>query len=101
MADVLKKLGSGTLTTSSATLYTAPASTQAIVKCITLCNKTSSAATATITFDSVNIINTHSIAAYDSLVVPLTHIIEAEDLIAGLAGTGSAIDYYISGMEVS
>jgi hypothetical protein len=100
MANALKKLASGTLADSSGTLYTATA-VQAIVKSITLCNKTDTAATATITFDSVNVINTHSIAAYDSLVIQMTHIIESGDIIAGEAGTASAIDYYISGVEVS
>lgn len=101
MADVLKKLASGTLGTANATLYTAPAATQAIVKNIVLTNKTGTAATATIKFDGINIAAAHSIAAYDSLVIPMTHIIEATKLIEGLAGTVTAIDYYISGIEVS
>ena len=36
MADTLKLLGKGTLTTSEATLYTVPASTTTIVKSIIL-----------------------------------------------------------------
>jgi len=101
MADTLKKLASGTLGTSSGTLYTAGAGVTAIVKEITLCNKTGTAATATILFDGVNIATAHSIAANDTLLLPMRSIVEATKLITGLAGTGSAIDYYISGIEVT
>jgi hypothetical protein len=101
MADTLKMLGKGTLGTSSGTLYTAPSATKVIIKEMSLCNKTASAATATILFDGVNICADHSIAANDTLLLPMHHIIEATKLITGLAGTGSAIDYYISGIEVA
>jgi hypothetical protein len=101
MADTLKKLASGTLGTGNATLYTAGAATKAIVKSIALCNKTATAATATIKFDGINIVAAHSIAGNDTLILPMTQIVEATKLIEGLAGTGSAIDYYISGIEVT
>lgn len=100
MADTLKNLGKGTLSDSSGTLYTAPAATKVIVKEIVLCNKTASAATATLTFDGANVINARSIDAHDSLIIELHSIIEPTKLIAGLAGTAAAIDYYISGIEV-
>lgn len=100
MADTLKMLAKGTLGTVSATLYTAPASTKAIVKEIVLCNKTATDATATITFDGTNVVWTKTVPLKDSLVIPLTSIIEADKIIAGLAGTTTAIDYYISGIEV-
>lgn len=100
MADTLKKLCSGTLSTTAGTLYTASTSVQAIVKCISLCNKSTSAATASVLFDGVNIICGHSIAANDSLSIPVTHIVEPSKLITGLAGTSSVVDYYFSGIEV-
>lgn len=100
MADTLKQLYKGTLTTSSATLYTVPTSTTAIIKEIILTNKTDTAATATITFDGSTIVGAKSIAANDTLVIELHSIIPAAAIIAGLAGTGSAIDIYISGIEV-
>jgi hypothetical protein len=101
MADTLKCLAAGTLTASSATLYTAGSSTTVIVKEIILCNKTSSAATATMTFAGTNVIYAKSIAVDDTLVIELHSILSASAVIAGLASAASAIDYYISGIEVS
>lgn len=101
MAYTPKTLASGTLGTSSTTLYTVPASTTAIVKEVVLCNKTGSAATATITFDGKNIIAAKSIPANDTLVVPLSSVLATGKIIAGLASAGSAIDHYISGIEVN
>jgi len=100
MADTLKTLYSGTLGTGSGTLYTVPASTTTIVTELILANKTSSAATATITFDGKTIVGAKSIPANDSLVIKLNSVLETTKIIAGLAGTGSAIDCYISGIEV-
>jgi len=101
MADTLKKLGSGTLTTGSVTLYTTPAATKAIVKSIILCNYTASDATVTIAFAGVNVIYTHTIASYDTLTVQITGVLEATTTITGLASAGTAITYYISGIEVN
>lgn len=100
MADTLKTLYSGTLGTASATLYTVPASTTAIIKEIVLCNKTASAATATITFDGINIVNGKSIASNDTLVIELHSILATTKILAGLAGTDAAIDCFVSGIEV-
>ena len=101
MADTLKTLYGGTLGTASATLYTVPASTTAIIKEIVLCNKTASAATATITFDGINIVAAKSIAANDTLVIELHSIFAATKILAGLSGTASAIDCFVSGIEVA
>ncbi len=100
MADTLKKLASGTLGTTEATLYTVPASTKTIVKSIILCNKTSSDKYATITFAGTDVIYQHTVKAKDTLVVQMTAILEASATIAGLASVASAINYYISGIEV-
>jgi hypothetical protein len=95
----IKNLYGGTLGTGSATLYTA--TNKAIVKEIILCNKTASAATATITFDGKSVIGAKSIAANDTLIIPLNSVIESGKIIAGLSGTASAIDCYISAVEVA
>ena len=104
MATTDKRLCAGTLSDSNATLYTAPSASGAytIVKAITLCNKTATDATATIKLDGVEIIAGHTISAYDTITIPfIDQIIEASDLIEGLADTVSAINYYISGKEVT
>lgn len=100
MADALKNLFHGTLGITSASLYTVPTVTQTILKEIVLCNKTATAATATITIDGTNIIPAKSIPAYETYVVEFHSIVEASKIIAGLAGTASSIDIYISGIEV-
>lgn len=100
MADTLKNLYGGTLGTSSATLYTVPASTKAILKEIILCNKTSTDTTATIIVNGITVIGGKNIPKSETYVVEFHSIIEAEKIITGLAGTSSAIDIYISGIEV-
>jgi len=101
MADTLKKLGSGTLTTGSVTLYTTPSLTKTIVKSIILCNYTASDATVTIAFAGVNVIYEHTIIAKDTLTIQITGILEASTAITGLASAGTSINYYISGIEVT
>jgi len=101
MADTLKNLYKGTLGTSSATLYTVPASTKTIIKEMVICNKTGTDATVTISFDGATIIGIKIVPKNDTYVVELHSIIEAGKIIAGLAGAASAIDVYISGIEVA
>jgi hypothetical protein len=101
MADTLKTLYKGTLNTTSTTLYTVPASTTTIVKEIILCNKTATDTTATITFDGGSIIAGKVVPKNDTYVVELHSVLAAGKIIAGLAGAASAIDVYISGIEVT
>lgn len=101
MADTLKRLSNSTLGTSSGTLYTVPTLTKAIVKEIVLCNKTATDATATITFNGFTVVGAKTVPKNDTLVIELHTIMEAGTIIAGLAGTASAIDCYISGIEVA
>jgi hypothetical protein len=100
MADTLKNLYGGTLGTSSATLYTVPASTKTILKEIILCNKTATDATATVTIDSKTIVGGKTVPKNETYLIEFHSVIEAGKIIAGLAGTASAIDIYISGIEV-
>lgn len=102
MARTAKRLCKGTLTNANATLYTVPASTKTTIIAITLCNKSSSDVTATIKFAGINIVGTHTISAYDTLIIPFKdapQLMDASELIEGLAGTTSVVDYYISGVE--
>lgn len=100
MADTLKNLYGGTLGTASTTLYTVPASTKTILKEITLCNKTATDATATMTINGITIIGGKIVPKNETYVIELHSIIEAGVIIAGLSGTANAISVYISGIEV-
>lgn len=101
MADTLKRLYGNTLSTSNTTLYTVPSATKTIVSELILTNKTGTDATATILFNGVNIIAGRTVKANNTLVIGLHSLLEATNLIEGSAGTGSAIDVYISGIEVA
>lgn len=102
MGVIDKRLCKGTLSTSNATLYTVPANTKTIIKAITLCNKTSTAYTVTIKFASTEIIYQHTIYPNDTVTIPfIDQLIEATELIEGLASSNSAINYYISGKEIA
>ena len=101
MADTLKNLANGVLETTEATLYTVPANTKTIVKSIILCNSTASSATVTIKFAGTPVISGYTVNANETLTIQITGVLEAGATISGLAGTASAINYYISGIEVA
>jgi len=98
-----KRLCSGTMSDSNATLYTAPSGVgdYVIIKAVTLCNKTASDATATLKFDGVEVVADFVVLANDTVTIPfIDQIIEASEIIEGSSGTAASINYYISGKEV-
>jgi len=98
-----KRLCSGTLSDSNATLYTAPSGVgdYVIIKAVTLCNKTASAATVTIKLDGVEVIGGYTVLGNDTITIPfMDQIIEASEIIEGSSGTASAVNYYISGKTI-
>jgi len=104
MAVINKRLCSGTLTAENATLYTAPATvgSYVIIKAVTICNKTASIATATLKFDGIEIVCAYTLLAYETVTIPfIDQIIEASEIIEGSSGTATAVNYYISGKEVT
>lgn len=99
-----KRLCSGTLTNTNATLYTAPAATGAIVivRSIALYNNSDSAVTVTLKLDGIELLGVFSLAARtEKIITGLDQIIEASELIEGLAGTTSVVKYMISGTEIT
>lgn len=104
MATTNKRLCAGTLTDSSATIYTAPASSgnYAILKSLILCNKTASVAKATILLDDVEIVAARAIYPFDTICIPvIDQIVQEGETIKGFSDTASAINYYLSGKEVT
>lgn len=102
MALTNKSLCSGTLTDSNSTLYTAPASAgnYSVVKSLIICNKTSTSKTVTIKFNSVDVISTHTINPYDTIVIPFADAILGNgQTIQGSASANTSVNYYISGIE--
>lgn len=104
MATVDKRLCSGTLTGSRATLYTAPSGVGAItiIKAITICNKSAAAAKVTLLFDGIEVISNYTLGGAMTITIPfMDHIIEASEVIEGFSNTAAVVNYYISGKEVS
>ena len=101
----IKTIGDGQLANTKGTLYTAPSSTQTIVKHITVVNTDSAARTFNLYFNNGT---SRQITAVDqSLAIGAiyewdgTLTLEAGDLIEGVGEVASQLDYVISGVENS
>ena len=102
MANVIKPLVRTLLTTTtSTTLYTVPASTTAVVTSIVVSNITSSPATVTLSLNDVAILSGVSISANSASIIDLKQALTAGQTIKGGAGTGSALNIHITGVEIS
>ena len=99
MATIPKRLYKGTVGTSASTAYTVPSGITTIVKNIVIANKTSSAATVTITAAGTEIVYQNWISANDTVVLDLSLVMHASETITVQAGTANAINIYISGVE--
>ena len=100
MATTSKALFRGAASTSSTTLYTVPAATTAIVTNIVICNPTTSAATASLLLDDVDLLGTVAVAANSSAFFDLKQVLVATDTIKGLA-SATTVDFHISGVEIA
>lgn len=101
MATTAKVLARGTLTDSNATLYTVPAATKAVITNIVFCNTDTSSRTVTLELDGVELAKDLAIAAKTTVTIDLRQVIDAADLIEGLASTTSVVTYHISGVEIA
>lgn len=104
MAITSKRLCHGTLTDSNATLYTAPsgAGAKTIIKGLALCNAGAVAVTVTLKLAGTAIYSEHSLEAHESITIgQLDQILEAGELIEGLASAAASIKYYITGKELT
>ena len=99
MATVSKVLARTAAATSSTTLYTTPAGSTAVVTNIVICNPTTSAVTASMTIDSLDLLGSVSIAANTTAFFDLKQVVPDGDIIAGSAST-TAVDLHISGVEI-
>lgn len=103
MALSIISIADGQLASSKGTLYTVPASTQIIVKSITLTNTDSSARAVNIYIKpgstSRKICSITLDAGASHYLNNLNITLEAADLIEGDAAAGSVVDYVISGVK--
>ena len=100
MANTFKALFRGAAPTSSTTLYTVPPGTTTLVSSLVVVNTASAVATFDMSFDSIQIANDVSVPANDSLILELKQVLEASDVLAGLA-SASTVNFHISGLEIS
>jgi hypothetical protein len=100
MATVSKVLARTAAATSSTTLYTTPAGTTAVVTNIVICNPTTSAVTASMTINAIDILGSVAIAANTTVFFDLKQVVPATEVIAGSAST-TAVDFHISGVEIA
>ena len=100
MATTTKVLARTAAATSSTTLYTVPSATTAVVTNIVICNPTSSAATASITINAIDLLGSVSIAANSVFGFDLKQVIPATQILAGSASSTS-VDFHVSGVEIA
>ena len=100
MATVTKALARTAAATTSTTLYTVPSATTTVVSNIVICNPTTSAVTASMTINTIDLLGSVSIAANSTAFFDLKQVIPATQVIAGSASSTS-VDFHISGVEIS
>ena len=99
MATVSKALFRGAAATSSATLYTVPASTTAVVTNILVTNTATASATYDLLLDDVSIANDVFIAGNDTIVIDMKQVLATTKTIKGLA-SAITVNFHISGVEI-
>jgi len=100
MATTTKALVRTAAATSSATLYTVPASTTAVITNILVTNTAASSATFTLLLDDVSIATTVTVGAYDSTIIDLKQVLATAKTIKGFA-SAVTVNFHISGVEIS
>lgn len=99
MATTTKTLARTAASLTSATLYTVPASTTAVVTNIVVANTTASPQSFTLSLDSVVFAQTVAVASNDSLVIDVKQVLTATQTITGLASSTS-VNFHIAGIEI-
>jgi hypothetical protein len=100
MPTTTKALARAAFATSSATLYTVPAATTAVISNIVIANTTGSAGTFTLALNGVSMATAVAVAANSITTIDLKQVLAATQTITGLA-SATTITYHISGVEIS
>lgn len=99
MAILQSVLYRGAAPTSNTTLYTVPGDHYAILTNVVVANTTSSSIAATISLNGTEIISESPVPGNDALVFDIRQVVEAGQLIEGLAAS-SGLNFHISGVEI-
>ena len=100
MATTTKALARTAAATSSTTLYTVPSATTTVVTNIVVTNSAATAATFTITLDSVDLFKDAAIAANTTAMFDMKQVLAATKIIAGLA-SAVTVKFHVSGVEIA
>jgi len=100
MATTTKALARAAAATSSATLYTVPASTTAVITNIAVTNTAGTAGTFSLLLDDVSIHTTTAIAANSTVYIDLKQVLATTKTIKGFA-SATSINFHISGVEIA
>jgi hypothetical protein len=100
MATTTKALARTAAATSSTTLYTVPSATTAVVTNIVVTNSAATAATFTLTLDSVDLFKDAAIAANTTAMFDMKQVLAATKVIAGLA-SATTVRFHVSGVEIA
>lgn len=100
MAVTTKVLARTAAATTSTTLYTTPAGTTAVVTNIAICNPTTSAVTASILLNNIDLLGSVSVSANSTTFIDLKQVVPATETIKGSASSTS-VDFHISGVEIN
>jgi hypothetical protein len=100
MATLTKALARTAAATSSATLYTVPAGTTAVITNIAVTNTATSTATFTLALNGVVLQAASAIAANTTAYVDLKQVLAATQVISGFA-SATTVNFHISGVEIS
>jgi hypothetical protein len=100
MATTTKALARAAAATSSATLYTVPSSTTAVITNIAVTNTAGSAGTFSLLLDDVSLHTTAAIAANTTVYIDLKQVLATTKTIKGFA-SATTINFHISGVEIA
>ena len=100
MANTAKQLARAAAATSSATLYTVPASTTTIVTSIGVANTAAASATFDLSLNGVQLFNDVAVAANTTVIIDLKQVLSATNTITGLA-SAITVNFHIAGVEIA
>jgi len=100
MATTTKQMYRGAASLTSATLYTVPSATTAVVSNIIVTNTAGTAGTFTLSLNGSAIFTSTPIAANSTALFDLKQVLAATQTITGLA-SATSINFHISGVEIA
>ena len=100
MPTTAKALYRGAAVTSSATLYTVPSATTAVVNTIVVVNSAATNATYTLLLDDVPLSTTVVVPANDSAILEIKQALATTKTIKGFA-SAVTVAFHISGIEIT